>query len=420
MLRVDTLKQMSLARRKKSARHCSFEASDGTLKNLASSVDSQLSDKRQHLLEVPESSPEDIVNVPVQLPLLFRGNLGYSQRPTTHSPSAGDEKSRSRSAITAPTDRDIRQHDIKRNSFVHSQKTKKNGRSSEKANAEEILKTLQSLPRPSTVPHKPLQQRKQSRVAKAADAGDASSHQQETFWAPSSIYGMAHLKPKTPTLLPVYTHEQAPQPNVASSTAMAGRTNKPTEHSVATVSQRRHASPTSDTTSVQQSLSPTKLRTHPTRQRCNIIYLMIFSDTCSDVASVVELRKHEPTLRPGPLQYAMARGTAQGRARDETVDVSTTVSKVMRKSGALIMKRKHKARSDAHRMASIMDDDIKAIRSTLPASFLFEHNMSEFIVERGLEKIRAVIQRIRMRAVAVAWQRWRLHTEAEAEKSHAS
>ena len=133
-----------------------FRASDGTLKNLASSVDSQLSDKRQHLLEVPESSPEDIVNVPVQLPLLFRGNLGYSQRPATHSPSAGDEKSRSRSAITAPTNRDIRQHDIKRNSFVHSQKTKKNSRSSRKANAEEILKTLQSLPRPRQY-HKPLQ-----------------------------------------------------------------------------------------------------------------------------------------------------------------------------------------------------------------------------------------------------------------------
>ena len=63
------------------------------------------------------------------------------------------------------------------------------------------------------------------------------------------------------------------------------------------------------------------------------------------MASVVELRKHEPTLRPGPLQYAMARGLHRV-AQDETVDVSTTVSKVMRKSGVLIMKRKHKARSD--------------------------------------------------------------------------
>ena len=43
--------------------------------------------------------------------------------------------------------------------------------------------------------------------------------------------------------------------------------------------------------------------------------------------------------------------------------------------------------------------------------------MSEFIVERGLNKIRGVIQRIRMRAAAVAWQRWREHTESEAEKA---
>ena len=142
-----------------------------------------------------------------------------------------------------------------------------------------------------------------------------------------------------------------------------------------------------------------------------------FSDTRSDVASVVELRKHEPTLRPSALQHAMARGTVHGFGRDETTDVSGAVSKVMRQSGATIMKRKHEARSAAHKMASVMDDDIKAIRSTLPVSFLFEHNMSEFVFERGLDKIRGVIQRIRMRAVAVAWLRWRQHTEAEAEKA---
>ena len=81
------------------------------------------------------------------------------------------------------------------------------------------------------------------------------------------------------------------------------------------------------------------------------------------------MQKHEPTLRPTPLQHAMARGTVHGVGKDDEVDVTRIVSKVMRRSGAMIIKNKHKARSDAHKMASNMEDDIKAIRSTLPVSF---------------------------------------------------
>ena len=389
-----------------------FRKSDGTMYNLASSGDdhadteslleaiaaddtaarnsvgisSQQQDQQQQQPESPERDQRGL-----QLPRLmaFRGDLQkdtspkHKKIPMSSSPhkQPSPHKQSTRNVTGSPSP------------GIKMKKTKKKKKKTLLGNhgvasGEDILASLQAMPRPSTVPHKPLHLDRKKR--------SSNDHQNQGLWAPSAFSGLM-LRPTTPAVT------QSPhKPTNATATATTA---------------------TTDSTAVS---SNTALQLHSTTQRKHRfnttakekrVGVVSFNfnqddDLQSEPGSDVALRKHETTLRPTALQHAVARGTM---SLNKQIDVSKQVGKVLKTNEGLYMQRKHVAQSKVHRLTSELHDDIKAIRKTLPLSFLFEHNMSGFIVERGLDKIREVIDRIRMRAVTIAWGRWKTATEKMAE-----
>ena len=372
-----------------------FRKSDGTMVNLASTVvdeeDSKslveaaradetltttagLSPKKQQQQQYPESphSPDTLQLPPL---LAFRGDLGVTGR--TENAQRAAVASRSSKQVSAKT-------------------TNKKSRRGV-ATSEEVLASLQALPRPSTVPHKPLQLDSKKRVSK--------EHQNQGLWAPSAFTGLM-LRPTTPAVViskgaknrsqtkKVMNENQNEKSMTPLSFTQKRKQNK--------ISAHKHVSPSRNQIE-QTAISAKKhhVRFH-TQQDDD-------DDLRSEPGNDVTLRMHESTLRPTALQYAVAGG------RHSTVNVSQQVTRVLKQNEGLYMQRKHVANSAVHRLTSELEDDIKAIRKTLPLEFLFEHNMTGFIVERGLDKARGVIDRIRMRAVTIAWERWHTATEKMAE-----
>ena len=60
--------------------------------------------------------------------------------------------------------------------------------------------------------------------------------------------------------------------------------------------------------------------------------------------------------------------------------------------------------------------DMVAIRDTLPLDFLFEHNLSGFVVERGMKKARTILERFRNRALSAGFEHWVIWTIQEKER----
>ena len=387
-----------------------FRKSDGSLFNLAGTVedgedsasvkdaaeaDEILSPKRQQQKEqeqAPESShsPDGL-----QLPPLmaFRGDMS----PTKRVDQKQLQKSHSGQQI--------------KNSSSKKNRKKKGGTTSE-----QILASLQALPRPSTVPHKPLHLDSKKR--------SSIEHQNQGLWAPN----MSMLRPTTPAVNTSSPNNNTGDNNNNTNNNTNTNTNTNTQDMIVKKQQNNNRYNSSSATSPSRTFTssgrppiskrPQTNQTSTNKSSSNnnnntsTQHQVRFrttqdddDDLQSEPGSDVALRTHETTLRP----------TANEFVRRRSVDVSQKVGQVLKQNEGLYMQRKHVANSAVHRLTTEMEDDMKAIRKTLPLDFLFEHNMTGFIVERGMDKARVVIDRIRMRAVTIAWERWTTATEKMAE-----
>ena len=75
-----------------------------------------------------------------------------------------------------------------------------------------------------------------------------------------------------------------------------------------------------------------------------------------------------------------------------------------------------KAASSTRTSKKRLFENIDAIRETLPLDFLFEHNLSGFVVERGLKKARAILEKFRNRALSAGFEHWVIWTIDERDR----
>jgi calmodulin len=384
-----------------------FQKSDGTMINLASQVEGdddtdslieakaadrmaeyktykkssnwEQKDRHQQQPESPEREYTDILQLP-QL-IAFRGELPNTKNIAKKNVKVPSSNKKIKQVARASA-----------NSVSPSHRTKKirKGRTlggSENTSVKDILESLQAMPRPSTVPHKPLLLDRNKR--------SSNDHQNQGLWAPSAFSGLM-MRPTTPVMASANVKKKATTTTTTTREQCNNNNNKDTPYYPA--------------------LEKANRITNALEQQIGVVAFHFNKDEDIDLQSEpgpdLTLHQHEITLRPTALQYAVARGT---KSLTEDIDVSKKVGDVLKQNEGLYMQRKHVAQSKVHRLTSELLDDIVAIRKTLPLSFLFEHNMSGFIVERGLDKIREVIDRIRMRAVTIAWKRWTIATEKMAE-----
>ena len=340
------------------------------------------SPNRRH--QQPESSGKDLATTLQSSGRLiaFRGDLH-----TGAAAAAAAEKNDGFQLKQSPQHNKLSLRSQTKQQTKSPQKSKKpNGApGSRQATTEDVIASLQAMPRPSTVPHKPLHLDQKHRAS-------TNEHQNQGLWAPSAFSGLM-LRPSTPA-----TSFSPPTATSSTTLRKKGSREAPPLRLPARLS-------ATDKRLLRRSEHPAmevRFRTNQDQDE----------DNMSEPGSNVALRRHEGTLRPTALEHAVARGTP---AYNKQIDVSKQVGTVMKKNEGLYMQRKHVARSVVHRLASEMENDMIAIRKTLPLDFLFEHNMTGFIVERGLDKARVVIDRIRMRAVTIAWERWTFATEKMAE-----
>ncbi len=294
--------------------------------------------------------------------------------------------------------------------------------------AKDILSHLQSMPRPSTVPHKPLPPMGGEGVkghrsnaeppALAADATPSSAsasptsravrpqqpqqdqrqqqqqqHQNSALWAPSAFLNakalFMPLRPQTPSHIParstvsITESEVARQRSTPQAVARAARS--AAERNRIRYDQRVDTNNNARTDRLHASIAHTPFPVVAASDSASEFggRNAPADDSRSDVGSEIALRKHEASIRPSPVSYQ------RYQPEDHAANTNALVLARLKKEESLFMARKHKARSQAHSVERVLKADIKAVRDTLPLDFLFKHNMSEFVVERGLDKVRS-------------------------------
>ena len=106
----------------------------------------------------------------------------------------------------------------------------------------------------------------------------------------------------------------------------------------------------------------------------------------------------------------------------EVVDHATDASfmeqvpETMKSSLSSIQKRSKAIAQDRKDAKLQLFNDIVAIRDTLPLDFLFEHNLTGFVVERGMRKARQILEKFRNRALSFGFEHWTTWNKWSREK----
>ena len=162
-----------------------FSTSDGTLKNLSEVNGAENDERNQDNIEVPESNLDGKGrNHALHLPFIFRGKLNSTADDLQELQF--DDLSDDNPSVFNKSKNSI---------SPYPGKKKRRQNVADGVSTQQLLSSLQSLPRPSTVPHKPLNMRSQK---KGLSSANSNSSLQDTFWAPTSILGMVSIRPTTP------------------------------------------------------------------------------------------------------------------------------------------------------------------------------------------------------------------------------
>ena len=68
------------------------------------------------------------------------------------------------------------------------------------------------------------------------------------------------------------------------------------------------------------------------------------------------------------------------------------------------------AREEVKRESISIEENVRAIKTTLPRDFLFEVGMRSFVLERGLQVLQRVAKRMMHLKAATAFEQWLIHT----------
>ena len=111
-----------------------------------------------------------------------------------------------------------------------------------------------------------------------------------------------------------------------------------------------------------------------------------------------------------------------GQNTSEVIDHATDASfmeqvpETMKSSLSNIQKRSKAIAEDRREAKLQLFNDIIAIRDTLPLEFLFEHNLTGFVVERGMRKARQILEKFRNRALSFGFEHWTTWNKWSREK----
>ena len=88
------------------------------------------------------------------------------------------------------------------------------------------------------------------------------------------------------------------------------------------------------------------------------------------------------------------------------------------KSSLSVFQKRSKAIAEDRKEAKLqLFNDIVAIRDTLPLDFLFEHNLTGFVVERGMRKAgEQILEKFRNRALSFGFEHWTTWNKWSREK----
>ena len=82
--------------------------------------------------------------------------------------------------------------------------------------------------------------------------------------------------------------------------------------------------------------------------------------------------------------------------------------------------RLKEARDEVKREAVSIEDNVRAIKQTLPKDFLFQVGMRSFVLERGIDVLQRFAKRMVNSKAGTAFKQWVAHTEGESRTTSSS